>query len=164
MRGMTNQAGGWKEVFTEDVPAGALQSAARTKVIVENDLGIGHGRIRFFQHDPAVEWNPVDPDIAFAILNTPPFDPEMRGKQIHPSIREQGCTVIWIRADLPVGGMAFVVAHECRHLWQDMTWGDEHQEQREMDANVYAVRGAPLPQDLAEALRKYWTCLYKEED
>lgn len=159
---MTPRAGGWKEVLTQDVPAGAFQAAAKTKWIVENDLGIGHGRIRFFQHDPAVEWNPVDPDVAFAILNTPPFDPEMCGKAIHPSIREQGCAVVWIRADLPVGGMAFVVAHECRHLWQDMTWGDDYQDQREMDANVYAVRDAPLSHDLAEAMRQYWTDIQRD--
>lgn len=152
---MKIRAGGWKEVLSKVIPSDVFTAAVRTKVIVENDLEIGHGRIRWFQHDPAVEWNPVDPDIPFAILNCPPFDPEMCGKACHPSIREYDCAVIWVRADLTVGGMVFVVAHELRHLWQALTWGDENQEQREMDANIYALRDAPLPHDLAEAAKHY---------
>jgi hypothetical protein len=82
----------------------------------------------------------------------------MRGKMVHPSIREYDCSVIWVHADLSAGGMTFVVAHECRHLWQNLTWREEEgdREQRELDANIYALRDAPLPQDLTEVKQRYW--------
>lgn len=153
---MMIQADGWKEVPGEEIPKDARWAAVRTKALVENDLEIGRTRMRFFQHDPAVTWNPLDPDVPFAFLNLPPFDPELCGKAVDPSIRQFDCAVFWVRADLPVGAMVHVVAHELRHLWQDMTWGDENQEQREMDANIYAQRSAPLPPDLAEAAKHYW--------
>jgi len=84
------QAGGWKEVPSADVPQDVLLAAARTMEIVANDLEIGRVRLRLFQHDPAVTWNPGSPDIPFQILNAPPFDPEMRGKMVHSTLKCAG--------------------------------------------------------------------------
>lgn len=156
--GINQQGDGWKEVYYESIPQETFLAAIRTKATVQGDLALPAVRIRWFAYDPAAVWDLSTTDIPLAHLNTPPFDPDLAGKALPPSIREYGCPVIWVRADLPVGGMVFVVAHECRHIWQWLTWSDKHSsdEELEMDATVYPLRDAPLPADLLEASRRWF--------
>ena len=62
--------------------------------------------------------------------------------------------VIWVRADLPAPGAAFIVAHECRHTWQRLQ-GDEC-DQPETDANTYALR-APVEPHLRDGIVQWFS-------
>ena len=139
----------WREVSPEHVWPSNRKAAEHARAAVVKDLGIDMVALRFFE--PAVQGASCNScDAALDLLNAPPYDPTMTGRIVGPDV-VKGPIVIWVRAGLTAGGIAFVVAHECRRLWlhvQGREWGEDAAE----DAELYAVQEAPLEEDLKTAV------------
>ena len=152
--------GGWAEVSSSLIPVLVRQAAEETRAAVVCDLQLGEGIygtviIRWFRHDPEAQWDQkrrvTEPDRALAILNAIPFHSQMKGFSVSHEV-DSNTMVIWVRADLPAPGAAFVVAHECRHTWQRLQ-GDEC-DQPETDAITYALR-APVEPHLQDGMVRW---------
>jgi hypothetical protein len=143
-------------------------AAAEALAAVQADLALPPLRVRWFDWEVSgAEWNVLDPDIALAVLNAPPFEAEMLGK----SVAHLAPPVIWVRADRSPGELGAVIAHEARHVWQrarEEEWsaargsdtidatgtdpGDFHAAMED-DAFLYSLQ-APLTPEMHHAARE----------
>jgi len=152
----------YRPVGDATVPQATRLSAERMRCRVREDLRLGRLKIAWFaareRRLSDEEW--ADPIVC--LLNT------HRGSE--GDLRGLACpeaSVVWCRSDLTSYGVAETVAYEARHLWQltQKVWAppiagddpvafcsawDEWYRTREIDAEAYRRRLAPVAQKIAQ--------------
>ena len=131
---------GFVEVPVSQVRKTTRIAVAERLVAVAADLTIPIPTIRWFKRTAhAPEYDEIRGDFALHILNVGRGGRALAGKALAIPT-----PMIWVRASLHWSTAVHVVAHEARHVWQQLNWhADDYGvgvESAEVDAEEYADR------------------------
>lgn len=128
-----------REIPDTDVPTDERETAARTLAHATAALGLPDITIRWFRptmdNDDAELEAPDAPDWLFFDIHEFAFG----------WFRHDYPDEILVRSGMNTYGVTHVIAHECRHLWQQREWGKPNgydetlYNEREADADAFAA-------------------------